>query len=446
MKYLILIMTFLISTMAFSQVRDVYYMTGFPSDTESDNTNTRWIQTLNNHATRSSINPMAFGYINADGLQVGATSAVSKMNGTNIPSQAIAIGASFGGTVIRQIDANGPAPFGGFITVGSPHKGTLLAKKVNDDPAQILNTVQGWIADVLAGPTGHLQGLASLSIGGDFIIDETLSFITENIPFAKGLPLGEMVNNPSQTTKDLSSSSSAITSLNNFNTNLPFVQITVEEDEPQSLFRMVGSKKAHEATLGQHDDSKRVVLADVTAGVYEGFKILHYTMIDAGSIFGFVINAINGNELLNNIDAKATAWERGQQALESNIESDWQQLVGGTTTTITNSTEVVGCDLEEFISICDSYSDGALPQACIEYYDNNTTPCDAQSTNVTYELPVILPNDSYIPVSYQVFDEDIAVLPVLGCNHNEIVNHSGVIQAMESILDGGQASFFISPK
>jgi len=45
-----------------------------------------------------------------------------------------------------------------------------------------------------------------------------------------------------------------------------------------------------------------------------------------------------------------------------------------------------------------------------------------------------------------VFDETGAKIEVLGCNHNEMVNHFGVIQAFETILDGGEESFFISPK
>jgi len=427
-------MTFLTSTLAFSQERDVYYLTGFPSDTTANNTTTRWIQTMNNHATRSSINPVAFGYTNADGLQVGAVSAASNMTGTNPTSQAIGIGSSFGGTVLRQIDANGGAPFGGFITVGSPNKGTILAQTVNDDPEKITNTIQSWIEDLIAGPTKSLQELASLSIRGEFIIDETLSFITEKIPFPGGQSIGEMVNNPTQSIIDLNPNSNAMISLNNFNTNLPFVQITIEEDEPQSLFRMIGSDKAHEAPLGQFDDSKVVEIVDIAAGIYEAMKFNYIFQDDIVNLFGFVLFALNGEDPFSFPEARADAWARGQEALESNIESDWQQLVGGTEIVTTYTTEIGGCELnEEELGNCALFTGDYLPGACLACEEGlaNTT---YTQTFTTYET---LPNDSYIPVPNQVFDETGAKIEVLGCNHNEMVNHPGVIAAFESVFNEG---------
>ena len=232
----------------------------------------------------------------------------------------------------------------------------------------------------------------------------------------------------------MSPGSTALNNINNYNSSLSSVQITTEEDE-QGLYRLAGSSKSYEAPLGEFLDNKIVERADKIAGVYSAFKKANYIASDVTNILGFSSLLGLSSGIYEHV---GNEWKRGEDALETHIEMDWNSMIGATEITTTTTVVGPGCNLNPTeLANCQYYTDGGLPQSCLD--------CEGAST-YTYQEVTILASDAFIPVANQTFSGADVTLEVTGCNHMEMVNHPIVRNRFNALFDGNieDASFFIS--
>lgn len=351
-------------------------------------------------------NPFRFEYTEDNGMQGAVNDAYSKITSafpSSTYSNNIAIAHSQGGLVLRGMAKSYPGtqcPFGGFITVGSPHKG---AKVVNSyKSGQFTAFTQDAVSQMFAGPTAN--AIALLPPWVPSIVNSTLPYLVENFIVQSS----EITNS---TTNDYYEGAPYLTNLGTHVANMPKVGIVSAEDTPNTHWKTITSytlKNVTDLELDEVDDN------DVEQGMQKAHnfysKMAEYHRFRATIAFSPWKRIWHGFQ--------ANQWEKGFKWI-ANSEDKYNSLIGNIELTAVPAPQ----------QIC--------PWACTTYECiNNLAGCSFQSPMGLTYIATTYPIDGIVNTNAQFLPGAIHNFIIQGANHAQERNHPEVTKVFNKLLDG----------
>jgi pimeloyl-ACP methyl ester carboxylesterase len=353
-------------------------------------------------------------------------------------SQNIFIGHSLGGLTTRQIDKldGGTNLYGGFITVGTPNKGAIIAKAVMDGKGdQFVNEgIRALVLPFYDTWVGSL--LIALSV-----INDRVHFIKRIFP----------VIGPAE---DLSTTSGLINGLNNGfdHGNKKIIAISARESGVK-LWRQLSSialNPPSKLPLHELGDDELPEKMEKLRGIYNtagdvsiAISVLHASYLNFYSAGKWIIRS--------NFFYNGASWI-------SNAPAGWNNLLGANRTEqrTVNTVRVK----QSFLDMYNSWQDnrnceptpngGGRTVSCswttflatlstaqkADMYEPTTTTVSVQIVNENNDGIVLQSSANGIAEGPNVLNLEMELRPDMGVNHQECMNHQFVTDQFEKVFDG----------
>jgi pimeloyl-ACP methyl ester carboxylesterase len=370
-------------------------------------------------------------------------------------SQNIFIGHSLGGLTTRQIDKldNGTNLYGGFITVGTPNKGAIIAKAVMEGKGDMFvnEGVRALVLPFYDTFVGSL--LIQLTI-----INDRLQLIRSVFP----------VIGPAE---DLSTTSTLVTGLNGFSHGDKKIITISARESGEKLWRELSSialKEPSTLPLHQVADDELPIAMSKLKGIYNSAgsisKSISVVSLCYGNVFAaakwslrskFFFNGaswiadapLNWNNLLgaNRMEQRTVSTVQLKAAI-LNAYNSWQD--NRRCEPSPRGGRVVDCSLTTFLATL-----SAAQRADI--YEPTTTTVSVPIVNENNDGIVLQSSANGLTEGPNVLNLEMELLTDMGVNHQECMNHQFVTAEFEKIFDGlvsrqdkplNFKSFFTIPK
>lgn len=169
MKQYIILFLSLITTISYSQDKAIHLAHGLGGETDS------WTQFDNFLQSQcSGIETSRFEMASVNGMAAYSSEFEGYLNGIGADENDIAIGHSFGGINLRNMDNLGTSSFGGYITVATPNQGALLAN--NSENGQLNDFFNSGCRELVTEPSAAILKILPYSA----FVAHFLSTIIEN--------------------------------------------------------------------------------------------------------------------------------------------------------------------------------------------------------------------------------------------------------------------------
>ena len=250
MKQYIIFLFSLCATLGFAQEKTLHLAHGLGGSEDSWDAFDEFIQ-----LQCSGIQTTSFQMTSNEGLDTYSEEFIDQLEQFGATSNDIAIGHSFGGINLRNIDTQGTENFGGYITVGSAHGGAYLANSFKEgrysafirtacedvivepivallDLLPFIGGLAGYIESqedlICNGIDDALLNSASMFLGnGDSVEELTITGTVPNLPSAvlpavgvvcttEGHPLWSLLEDSSFIDLDLSNTSTIMSDLETY--------------------------------------------------------------------------------------------------------------------------------------------------------------------------------------------------------------------------------------
>jgi hypothetical protein len=349
--------------------------------------------------------------------------------------QNIFIGHSLGGLTTRQIDRadNGTNLFGGFITVGTPNKGAIVAQAVMEGRGDkfVDEAVRALVAPFYDTWVGAL--LISLTV-----INDDVQLIRRVFP----------IIGPAE---DLSPASGLINGLNNFgHDNKKIITISARESG-QKLWRELSSIALNAPSelplhqVGDEDMGRKMARLE---GMYNSAGYVSSGLATVSTIFG-------GWFVTGKWAVRAKLFFNGASWIK-NAPTAWNNLLGANRTEqrTTSTTRVKQSIMNDYNAWqdtrnCELIPRGGRPVDCsfttflstlsasqrADIYEPSTTTVSVQIVN-EHNDGIVLQSSANGLSGPNVLNLEMELQPTMGVNHQECMNHQFVTDKFEQIFNG----------
>jgi hypothetical protein len=369
------------------------------------------------------------------------------MNGisTATASSNMGIGHSMGGIVLRQMDYRNPNYYlGGIITVGSPNKGAAIVNSIESGAVDA--ALNHACSSLASGPGAQLVFTPWVVRG---YTREDFCEIHKNVILDQLFDLNSVPSDPGP--QDLKVGSSAMNTINNFNSNIPQIAIWGNEESPVH-WRLVSSM-----LNGNVNDQDFVEVARAVEAIYIAFEASNFAAMIVSASYAPVNPAAFTAAIYFGIASRM--WGRGVRWLQTS-EDTWLTVIGaaGTQTinyTIPSAVPNSGCEVY-YAAYQATFFPWILSQFISCMQQCATNPGCYQTTNVTQTVTLGNASDGFIPAGSQVMDglPQSNIYEAVGVNHREETNTSQSLPNGQDIMritfndifaNRDQGDFFLTP-
>jgi pimeloyl-ACP methyl ester carboxylesterase len=363
-----------------------------------------------------------FSYNTSAGLVAGAEDAFSKMQPSSNPNLDFVIAHSFGGLVTREIErTKGADDFGGYITFGTPHRGTGLANAYGDGRlAAFFNELCN---ESITEPLESVVPIGPSSISEVNNLSELVcSFIWNQYILGQ---FSDFVQPAS--INDLKVDNPRLQTLNSYQSTKPRIAVYADEDSPAHWREITNLNDGLPDVLGETADSKignqMKLLRDVERVI---------------SVMSFVRGILTLNPIRKaKLFKMGKEFRQGYQTIDA-TEAKWDAMLGSgsfATNTVTQTEFICRDELEALLTLLETqqitwqqFSERRSRLMC----DPN---CFRQVTTTIYVHDGGA-HDGIVPVYSQASLPGATQISVVGVNHQEFLNHPNITAQMNNILNG----------
>jgi pimeloyl-ACP methyl ester carboxylesterase len=383
--------------------REVIWLHGLGTNAAS------WQNTPQQFNTSFMINSRVRSYNSHAGVLVYSDSVRNRYakNANNI-----LIGHSMGGVVARDVLVKDRDFGGGLISIGSPLNGAFIAnsKSLGRVSAKLSQGVTYLTADPIAsGIPDLVLTFMNQNFSAQELVDNFLAGLNQELGL-QSMSVGE---------RDLMVQSPYMMSMRNANLNKPHLAIWGEEYAPVSvnyattILNQLGITNRTKAEM-------RNLLSDAES-VYLGFEVYYI-------VFSLA---------LEDAFYKSSLWRDGKNFLKSDMEDDWNYLIGS------NRTDYYQQCWQEMQCDWDDYFNGGNMQRSAS---GPISECPTITVCSSVPVRINEPSDGYIDAFSQrgqlYAQRPSAVVRALGVNHHEEQTHQRVRDIIRDAFDGQHGEFF----